>query len=469
MATQAAVASPTSPQVGWRARLGLRTQVLVALALVLLVAAIGANSYFSGLFSPAGAVSQYLAALGSGDASAAFAAMAVAPSTSPVDTSLTDGAALAAALKGSRPPISNVTIGATRFNGTTALVDVSYKLGAANRHDTLTVVQSGTRHLDLYPTWQVSIAPVLYQLTLTAAQGALSIDGHQVAIATDKAQTIAVLPLAHQLQTAGSAMVLPGTENKDSTLLGGSTTPITLPLKLTSAGLAATKKAVADTLGACAGRTELKPTGCPQASTATLVDEVKWQLVGDPTTDLAVGTGTAASLVGTGHFQMVLSDHPSYGSGTQHEAIGGPYSAALSVSPSDVKVNSIGLGTGVPAATRPAGATDQAAKDLVAAALAKCAAATTAQVNDCPQLTTLSIVDATNVRWTLSGDPLAGSTVTFDGDTSLLRVAGDFSMTIDFDMAGSHYQGASAAKRYEADLFWDGSALQLVTVQGVLA
>jgi hypothetical protein len=43
---------------------------------------------------------------------------------------------------------------------------------------------------------------------------------------------------------------------------------------------------------------------------------------------------------------------------------------------------------GVPAVVRPTGPTDQAAKGLVAAAFAACAAATTISVNDCHQVST---------------------------------------------------------------------------------
>ena len=137
--------------------------------------------------------------------------------------------------------------------------------------------------------------------------------------------------------------------------------------------------------------------------------------------------------------------------------------------PNDINVRAIGKGFGVPAAIRPAGATDQAAKDLVSAAFAKCAAATTVSVNDCPQLDALEVADAQNVRWTLSGDPLTGATLTFDSDHSVLSVSGVFSMAIDFDMHGGHYHQGSSTKKYSADLFWDGASLQLVTINGVLA
>jgi hypothetical protein len=96
---------------------------------------------------------------------------------------------------------------------------------------------------------------------------------------------------------------------------------------------------------------------------------------------------------------------------------------------------------GVAAVPRPAGATDQAAKDLVAAAFVACAAATTTSVNDRPQLTPLAVADPTNIRWTLNGDPLSGAAIAFDGDHSVLNVRGDFAMAVAFDMSGSHFQG----------------------------
>jgi hypothetical protein len=165
---------------------------------------------------------------------------------------------------------------------------------------------------------------------------------------------------------------------------------------------------------------------------------------------------------------MILSDHPSYGSGTEHQAVCGAYKAALRITSTGVYVGSIQPDQGVPAAMRPAGATDQAAKDLVAAAFAVCAAATTTSVNDCPQLTTLAAVDPTNIHWTLNGDPLAGASVAFDGDHSVFTVTGDFAMAVAFTMSGSRFQGDSATKYFRADLFWNGSTLQLVTMEGIV-
>lgn len=56
----------------------------------------------------------------------------------------------------------------------------------------------------------------------------------------------------------------------------------------------------------------------------------------------------------------------------------------------------------------------------------------------------------------------------FDGDHSVLSVTGDFTMAVEPNMNGSHFGGKSATKHYRAGLFWDGTGLQLITLEGVL-
>ena len=454
------------PEAGWRQRLGGWAQLVVALILVLVAAAVGANAYFAGQYSPAGTVREYLSALQAGDSARAWSLMEVASPASQPNAALLNKKALAAALATSKPTYPGLTVGNTTSNGPTATVDVSYASGRATRQAHIALVQTTGRSLLLYPVWKVVVSPALLSVTLPAGSGGDSVDGQSVTLEAGKAQTIAVFPLAHRVQLLGSSMLGGTTQSVDAS--GSTTVPVPASATLTSSGTDAAQKAVATALTACAAKSELQPADCPQSSTASLVDQVHWQLVGDPTSDLVVAFGADGSATGTGHYQMILSDHPSYGSGVQHQAVGGAYKAILRITSTGVEVGPIQFARGVPAAVRPPGATDQAAKDLVAAAFAACAAATTTSVNDCPQLTTLAVADPTNVRWTLSGDPLSGSAVAFDGDHSVLNVTGDFAMAVGLNMGGSHFQGNSATKRYRADLLWDGSNLQLITIEGLL-
>ena len=466
MAAINSVAPSSSAVTGWRQRLGVRAQLVVALVLLVVIAAVGANVYFAGQYSPAGTVREYLAALQAGDSARAWSLMEVARPASQPNATLLTQKALAATLASNKPTYPGLTIGRTDSTGPGATVHVGYVSGSATRQVQISLVQTASRSLLLYPVWKVVVTPALLSVTLPTGSTGDSVDGQSVSLEAGKPQTIAVLPLAHRVQLLGSAMVGGTSQSVDASSSAAVAVPVSATL--TSAGTEAAKKAVVAGLTACAAKADLNPADCPQSSTASLVDQVHWQLVGDPITDLVVAFGADGSATATGHYQMVLSDHPSYGSGTEHQAVGGAYKASLRVSSTGVEVGPIQPAQGVPPLVRPSGATDQAAKDLVAAAFAACAAATTISVNDCPQVTTLAVADPKNVRWTLNGDPASAATVAFDGDHSDLSVTGDFAMAVSFSMSGSLFQGDSATKHYRADLFWDGNALQLVTVIGLL-
>ena len=94
-----------------------------------------------------------------------------------------------------------------------------------------------------------------------------------------------------------------------------------------------------------------------------------------------------------------------------------------------------------------------------------CAAATVVSPLDCPQSPFLPEASPKNVRWHLVGDPVATASVSFDSDSALIKVAGAFEMTLDYDgqVGGTSH---SVNKHFEADLSWDGSKLNVITIQG---
>jgi len=79
------------------------------------------------------------------------------------------------------------------------------------------------------------------------------------------------------------------------------------------------------------------------------------------------------------------------------------------------------------------------------------------------------VAGPTNVRWTLSGDPLVAATVSFDQKTGLIGVHGNFQMSVSYDWFGNPRSGSSLSNAYEAYLFWDGQNLKLVTIQGSIS
>ena len=170
------------------------------------------------------------------------------------------------------------------------------------------------------------------------------------------------------------------------------------------------------------------------------------------------------NIAAVGHFQMHFA-YPEHGvQGIRQVPAGGGYSAALLLDASSLTVGSITKLDGLPALQRPAGASDQAAKDLVAKGFAQCAAVSAETVANCPQAAPDVIV--TNVHWTLNRDPVSGATVTYDGKSGLLTVHGNFSMSVSYTWFGNARNRSSYIAAYDASLFWDGQALQLITIDG---
>ena len=62
-------------------------------------------------------------------------------------------------------------------------------------------------------------------------------------------------------------------------------------------------------------------------------------------------------------------------------------------------------------------------------------------------------------------DPIC-SQVSFDPKTGLITVHGDFSMSVTYVWLGSSESGHSLTNVYDGKLFWDGKALQLITIDG---
>src|SRR4029077_11244673 len=126
-----------------------------------------------------------------------------------------------------------------------------------------------------------------------------------------------------------------------------------------------------------------------------------------------------------------------------------------------VAVVSIQPATGLPALTRSSGATDQAAKDMVAQALKNCAAVRAESVANCPQFA--PDVAISNVRWRLTQNPISTATVSFDSTNGLFTVHGNFAMSVSYMWFGYPKSGNSLNTAYDADLFWDGQGYPLVT------
>jgi hypothetical protein len=441
----------------WRQR---RYQLGALLIAIALTAAVVGNNLLARQYTPDGAVRQYIAALQAGDATKAWDQIQVTAPTAPVAASITDRIALQAALAAGKPDIKDFTVtGVNPLNSTTTAVDITYDSSGGSQEAKFVVRRSGDTHFGIYPVWHLVITPAILQVTLPKGTSGVSVDGKAIALPLGTS-SVAVLPTPHKLQFNATAIVAAQTVSVDAfDSLVQSVTPAPA---LTPYGLAKAKAAVAAYFNGCTKQSVLSPEGCPQSLSNGFVSSGQWQLVGDPTQDLSIGFDKYLNPVGMGHFQMVIAYQEAGYTGTLHAASSGGYSAALLLTSSDITVTSISSANGLPGMQRPAGATDQSAEALVAAAFAQCAGARATAQADCPQK--LAAADPSNVSWQLIGDPLSAATVNFDQQTGLVTVQGNFNMTAKYYVQGYPYNGASYTSVYKAYLLWDGQALKLVTI-----
>ena len=448
----------------WRQR---RFQIGAGFLVLVLIVALVSNSLIARQYTPDGAVRQFLSALQSGDASAAWSEIQISAPAQPAVATLTDEAALRAALAAAKPDLKSfdVTGTTTTADANTAVVNFSYQTSGGSKQGKFIAVRSGERRFAFYPVWRLLITPTLLQITLPKGSAGITIDGRALALPDGKS-TVAVLPLAHKIQFNGTQMLASQTLAVDGFFSLGQEVPY--QPKLTAAGTAKAKIAIKAFFDNCAKLTSANPDPgtCPQSISFYLPSSGHWQLVGDPTQDLAISIDKDLNLAGIGHYQAVFS-YSAYSLGPYHATSAAGYSAALVLAAADLAVANIQPASGLPALIRPIGATDQGAKDLVGKALVRCATVQAENVADCPQAAPASGI--TNVHWKLSGDPLAGAIVNFDQATGLFTVHGNFAMAVSYRQFGFSQSGSSYITAYNAHLFWDGQNLQLVNIAGAAA
>jgi len=438
-------------------------RLIALLAVFVVVAGLVGNDLAERQDTPEGAVRQYLSALRSGDSNGAWSAIQVALPAGPVAASLLDRAAFQAALGAGRPDLGSFAVTASSsVDSATSVVSISYDTAAGTKSAQLVVRRSGGTQLGLFPAWHVMIEPTELQVTLPGGVDGIAVDGRPVAL-PDGGSTIAILPLWHRIDFDGTAMVAPASASVDAFFANALS--VTYQPALTAAGMDQARIALSAAFAACARQTVSEPaatSGCPQSAGLPQPIAGQWQLVGDPSRELTLGFDRGMNAVAAGHYQMVFAWRLQ---GTQHLPVARSYAAALLLTATGITVASIQNSDGAPALRRPAAASDQAAKALVAEAFTRCAAATSDYAADCPQY--LADAGVTNARWVLAGDPLAGAIVEFDDASGLFTVHGTFDMSAAYLWYGSYPRTRqSFYTAYNAYLLWDGQALQLVTVEG---
>lgn len=414
-------------------------------------------------YTPEGVVRHYLSALQSGNAPAAWSQIQVSGPTQSATATLIDLAAFKAALAAAKSDIKSFNVsGSTRVDASTEAVSLSYDTGGGTKQAKLIVQQGGEKSFGLYRLWHLVIVPAILQVTLPPGSGAISIDGKVLALPTGTS-TVAVLPVTHSVQIGATQVLAAQTVSVDAFFALGQT--LNDQPKLTAAGLAMASQAIKAGFDKCALRTDPNAAldGCPQAIDYSISGSGQWSVVGDPTQDVVVSFDNDMHPTAAGHYQMVFRHQVSGAHGVDHVPASGGYVAALVLSSDGIAIASIDRAQGLPPLTRPAAATDQAAKGLVNAAFRRCAAVLAQDVADCPQAL-LSI--ATNVRWKLIGDPLTNATVNFDPTSGQFTVHGNFNMSVSYLFLGYPKTDSSFTSKYVAYLFWNGQSLQLVTIAG---
>jgi hypothetical protein len=446
---------------GWRRR---RNQIGAVGVLAVLVAALVANSLIARQYTPEGAVRQYLSALQAGDTAKAWEAIQVTAPTTAVAAQSIDRSAMQSALTGSKPDIKSFTVVRTRqLDASRFSVEVTYDTSSGSKEAKFITQRSGHNHFVIYPDWHLVITPTILQVNLPKGSNGIAVDGKALAVPEGKS-AVAVLPLPHRVEINGTAMLEPQTVSIDA--FGSLGVPVRYQPKLTAEGVVKAKASVNAAIVECARQTTSTAragSGCPQNLGLGQPTSGQWRIVGDPTQDLTLGLDQDQNLAGLGHYQMVFA-YQKYG--MQHQPLAEGYSASLALTAADVAVSGIAPTREALGLQRPTGATDQAIRDVVTQGFAHCVKSTADVVADCPQQ--LIDLQVSNVSWSMSGDPLAGATISFDSSSGLITVQGSNPMAATYRSVGKATTKASFTRTYKAYLLWDGQSLELVTISGVI-
>jgi hypothetical protein len=409
----------------------------------------------------------FFSALQSGDARRAGALIDVGGATTKTDSVFLSQAALSAALRSEKQSFPGLQLGAPiEVQPDLAVVPV---VSAGARFSVNVQRASGFFPNSYIAPWHLVRDPVVLTVTPPAGTTQATVDGQTIGASKS---TASLLPMRHLLAFSGGPLVEPQTSEVDLTIGRAASAPDLAP-KLSPLGIQKATDAITAAITECAAAAERAPADCPQVGPAGFESlQVSWQLIGNPTADLTFGTDDQGRLVGTGHFQMVMTSGSDPAT-ANHQAVGGPYSALLSIGAADIKIQSFAQGLKVAPAVRPAAATDDAARKLVSAAFASCVATTVIAPPDCPQADLNQSVGGRleNIQWHLTGDPVASAQITFDSAKDLLQVTGTFAMSVDYDfvdLGRIHHTDRSTNTRFEADLLWDGTTLKLVSITGDL-
>lgn len=458
--------------------LGRRGKVAAAAVVVLIVLGIAGNVVLGNLSSPEAVASDYISAIGSNDADRIWSDSTFRTTTAgsifggPAPFVIASKDELATMLgipqnrHSGRDSIQSTKVADDGAGN--VLVSAKYNNGGHAAADSLTLTRDpASKKFGFYPYWRVVLPLGFVDLSSQLPGGTVSLDGIGVPQATN---LVATLIGAHKVSIGATLVFAADTETVLVTT--GQPAPANFKVNLTAAAMTQAVTLVKNAFADCAKVTTLQPQNCPQSVyTYGAQEPVAWTLVGDPTGDLKLGlnnNGQTPTVTGTGHFMMTVAyKDNSTPPRAAHRFSGAPYEATFDVSGATLTLSGLsGNGFFTPAADLPAptGATDAAINAAVLAAFQACAKLTTIDGSyDCPN--SAYAYNPSNVRWSLVGDPTAGSNVTWDGQSGSYTVTGNFAMQATYDGGfGGGSNTADSKSTYTAHVLWTNGAAQVVWI-----
>ena len=266
---------PTVPRWAWMSLVAI---VVVGTGLAT------TNAVLSSRYSPESTIEAFLAARAAHD-NATLLAVTVFHAAGD-GTMLTDRAALDRMDRlpqNRRSDIRDVRVVSLNTDGQRATADVSYTTGGVQKHLSLTLVQrSGTKHLGLYPTWQVQIEAPALTIVSSALHGAVFVDGSPIDVGGSGSSSVYVVPGYHEVHMAPGPVTLG--DRQVIAAEGAEADPVRLQATLSPAGEKAARQALHDLYARCAAATVLEPDRCPNAvyNGGGQVANVQWTLTTDP-------------------------------------------------------------------------------------------------------------------------------------------------------------------------------------------
>ena len=453
MASGSVIALPLSLNRGVAISLGIVVGLLILIA---------GGVYGESVTSPEAVAKAYLNDVGRNDAIAAWNDIEVSSSSGSSQklTAKLDWMAMMALSENHHAGRSAVAATRADTSGSRSTVTVSWKEGSQTQTGSLVLDRTAGNRYFLFPDWRIVIVPSTLSFALPSADTKVTVDGSPVA-AIGSTVTAAVFPGTHKIVTSASSLFDADTQ---TAIASGVSTPITLNLTSTAVGSVAIKKAIGDLFAKCAAATVASPVGCPQSSSESGTG-FTWALVGDPAASVALSVDSSSKVHAIGHYLMLDTFGGTFPNGVRHRIESGAYEAVMDWSGSSMNIASVSPVPKAPPLNPPASVMEVDVKAAVASAFQACTAVPVDGSPDCPQSD--YAFAASDFRWTIKGDPLVGSTVSFDADHGFWKVVGTYTFHDSYDTSSAGHQEHDLTGTYVAYAIYDGAKVVTIYVSHV--